>query len=81
MDRVTQRLWRGVEEPRRGLIDTCCSELSDHRAWLASCYVRRLHPHSRQPYRHAYRTRDHPVRIAADPVVGLRWLKSSEQRG
>jgi hypothetical protein len=26
-------------------------------------------------------TRDHPVRIAADPVVGLRWLKSSERRG
>jgi hypothetical protein len=26
-------------------------------------------------------TRDHPVRIAADPVVGLQWSKSSEQHG
>src|ERR1700760_4419447 len=26
-------------------------------------------------------TRDHQVRIATDPVVGLRWLKSSEQHG
>jgi hypothetical protein len=25
--------------------------------------------------------RDHPERIAADPVVGLRWSKSSEQHG
>src|ERR1700722_9020146 len=26
-------------------------------------------------------TRDHQVRIATDPVVGCRWLKSSEQHG
>jgi putative endonuclease len=26
-------------------------------------------------------TRDHQVRIAADPAVGLRWSKSSEQHG
>ena len=26
-------------------------------------------------------TRDHQVRIAADPVVGLQWSKSSEQHG
>jgi hypothetical protein len=25
--------------------------------------------------------RDHPVRIAGDPGVGLRWLKSSKQHG
>jgi hypothetical protein len=82
IDRVIQRLWRGVEGPRRCLSNPCCSELFNHRArtgraplrftlgprtknWLASCYVRRLHLHSRQP----------------DPVVGLRWSKSFEQRG
>ena len=32
MDRVTLRLWRGVEGPRRCLIYPCCSELFDHRA-------------------------------------------------
>ena len=69
IDRVTQRLWRGVEGPRRCLFYPCCSELFNHRArtggpygfslgprtknLLASCYVRRLHLHSRQPYRHA----------------------------
>jgi hypothetical protein len=26
-------------------------------------------------------TRDHQVHAAADPVLGLRWLKSSEQHG
>jgi hypothetical protein len=26
-------------------------------------------------------TRDHQVRDAADPVLGLRWSKSSEQHG
>ena len=29
--RVTQRLWRGVEGPRRCLFYPCCSELFDHR--------------------------------------------------
>jgi hypothetical protein len=65
IDRVTQRLWRGVEGPRRCLSYPCCSELFNHRArhgffsgaenqkLLASRYVRRLHLHSRQPYRHA----------------------------
>ena len=32
IDRVTQRLWRGVEGPRRCLIYTCCWELFDHRS-------------------------------------------------
>src|SRR5580704_13563530 len=32
MDRVTQRLWRAVEGPRRSLIYPCCSELFDHRS-------------------------------------------------
>jgi hypothetical protein len=31
MDRVTQRLWRGVEGPRRCLIYPCRSELFNHR--------------------------------------------------
>jgi hypothetical protein len=31
MDRVTQRLWRGVEGPRQRLVHPCCSELFDHR--------------------------------------------------
>ena len=30
MDRITQRLWRGVEGPRQPLIYPCCSELFDH---------------------------------------------------
>ena len=29
---MTQRLWRGVEGPRRCLIYPCCSELFDHRS-------------------------------------------------
>src|ERR1700733_13605244 len=32
IDRVTLRLWRGVEGPRRCLFDPCCSELFNHRA-------------------------------------------------
>jgi hypothetical protein len=32
IDRVTQRLWRGVEGPRRCLIYLCCSELFNHRS-------------------------------------------------
>src|ERR1700722_13341726 len=73
-DCVTQRLWRGVEGPRRCLSSPCCSELFNHRArtgrprhglsleprtknLLASCYVRRLHLHSRQPYRYALHRR------------------------
>jgi hypothetical protein len=32
IDRVTQRLGRGVEGPRRHLIYPCCSELFNHRA-------------------------------------------------
>src|SRR5271170_7684855 len=32
IDRVTQRLWRGVEGPRRCLFYPCCSELFDHRS-------------------------------------------------
>jgi hypothetical protein len=31
IDRVTRRLWRGVEGPRRCLIYPCCSELFHHR--------------------------------------------------
>jgi hypothetical protein len=30
--RVIQRLWRGVEGPRRYLVYPCCSELFDHRS-------------------------------------------------
>ena len=30
--RVTQRLWRGVEGPRRCLSYPCCSDLFDHRS-------------------------------------------------
>src|ERR1700753_2256070 len=30
MDRVTQRLWRGVEGPRGPLSGRCCTELFDH---------------------------------------------------
>jgi hypothetical protein len=30
--RVTQRLWRGVEGPRRCLSYACCSELFNHRS-------------------------------------------------
>ena len=30
--RVTQRLWRGVEGPRRCLVYLCCRELFNHRA-------------------------------------------------
>src|SRR5271156_1933010 len=32
IDRVTQRLWRGVEGPGRCLFSPCCSELFNHRA-------------------------------------------------
>jgi hypothetical protein len=32
MDRVTQRLWRGVEGPRCCLLYPCCSELSTTEA-------------------------------------------------
>jgi hypothetical protein len=32
IDRVTQRLWRGVEGPRRCLSYPCCSELFNHRS-------------------------------------------------
>src|SRR5580658_10915382 len=32
IDRVTQRLWRGVEGPRRSLLYPCCSALFDHRS-------------------------------------------------
>jgi hypothetical protein len=32
MDRVTQRLWRGVEGPRRCLLYPCCSEFSTTEA-------------------------------------------------
>src|SRR6204780_480278 len=32
IDCVTQRLWRGVEEPRRCLFYPCCSELFDYRS-------------------------------------------------
>jgi hypothetical protein len=65
IDRVIHRLWRGVEGSRRCLSYPCCSELFDHRPrhsfflgprtrnLLASCYVRRLHLHSRRPHRHA----------------------------
>jgi hypothetical protein len=31
IDRLTQRLWRGVEGPRRCLSNPCCSELFNHR--------------------------------------------------
>ena len=31
--RVTQRLWRAVEGPRRCLLYPCCSERFDHRSW------------------------------------------------
>jgi hypothetical protein len=44
MDRVTQRLWRGVEE-RRCSIYPMLPELFDHRARLASCCVRRAYLH------------------------------------
>jgi hypothetical protein len=67
---VTQRLWRGVEGPRRCLIYLCCSELFNHRARTGPA----RHCLSLEP-----RTPDHRVRIAADPVVGLRRPKSSEQ--
>src|SRR6202789_3978968 len=74
IDCVTQRLWRGVEGPRRGLFTHAARSLSTTELapggpatvfpWsrtknlLASCYVRRIHLHSR-----------------------LRWSKSSEQHG
>jgi hypothetical protein len=32
IDCVPQRLWRGVEGPRRCLFYPCCSELFNHRA-------------------------------------------------
>jgi hypothetical protein len=38
IDRVTQRLWRGVEVPRRCLIYLCCSELFNHRARTGPAY-------------------------------------------
>src|ERR1700733_5926585 len=31
-DRLTQRLWRGVEGPRRRSLYPCCPELFDHRS-------------------------------------------------
>ncbi len=37
MDCVTQRLWRGVEGPRRCLFYPCCSELFDHRSPTTIC--------------------------------------------
>jgi len=46
--RVRQRLWRGVEGPRRCLSCPCCWELFDHRS-----PPRFLNLDSRQPYRHA----------------------------
>src|ERR1700691_441126 len=67
IDRVTQRLRRGVEGPRRCLSYPCCSELFNHRARTGRpryglppgaenkglARVRRLNLYSRQPYRRA----------------------------
>ena len=128
IDRVTRRLWRGVEGPRRCFIYPCRSELFNHRSQTrffpgaenaaSACSTLKAthysHSHRRgkttqrlaarkeaQPHwdDQSHRQRsctdlewkmitvhkkmypDHPVRIAADPVVGLRWSKSSEQHG
>jgi hypothetical protein len=43
INRVTRRLWRGVEGPRRCLFYPCCSELFDHRSSLLTL-IRTINP-------------------------------------
>jgi hypothetical protein len=80
IDRVTQRLWRGVEGPRRCLIYPCCSELFHHRVRTAGpATVFPWGPRTKQCMKRC--TSNHKVRVAADPVVVRRWWKGSEQHG
>src|SRR3984957_9140915 len=55
--RVTQRLWRGVEGPRRCLFYLCCSELFNHST----------QPDSFQPHDALLAGRTLPARISHPP--------------
>ena len=67
MDRVTQRLWRGVEGPRRGLIYPMLLEAFQPPG------PARFFPGAENQEVTGI------LRIAADPVVGLLWSKSLGQ--
>ena len=91
MGRVTRRLWRGVEGPRRRSIYPCGSELFNHwvfsRGWSAPTSTSTAAIQARFALALpatcinliARSIPSVPVTIEY-PVVGLRWPKSSEQQ-
>jgi hypothetical protein len=79
LDRVTQRLWRGVEGPRRCLVSPMLfgafQPPSAHRAGPASGFF------SGQIGTTLVQRPCRGLGMEDDPVVGPRWSKSSEQHG
>jgi hypothetical protein len=79
-DCLIRRLWRGVEEPvLSGVEETSAVLVSPCAARSFSTTEPELDGPATVFMERC--TRNHPVRIAADPAVGLRWSGSSEQHG
>jgi hypothetical protein len=80
IDRVTQRLWRGVEGPRRCLIYPCCSELFHHRRTTTGSAATRTLWFRVHLFIHCL-VLGPQEKTLAGPAVRTRWWKSSEQHG
>jgi hypothetical protein len=72
IDRVTQRLWRGVEGPRRCLSYACCTELFNTKPAPGF-------PWSREPRTCRHLAMSPGYIYGGDPVTGPRWSKNLEQ--
>jgi hypothetical protein len=79
MDRVTQRLWRGVEGPRRCLFYSCCLEFSTTEHYRAS---RRVGPATIFSWgQEELASISHTYVLASHPVAGFGGPKAPSSMG